>query len=108
MYASTGFTPAARTRTTTSPAPAFGSGTSSSFNTAAPPNSCTRIAFIVFSRSAEAVALRAARLKLTLSAWRDGFSRAANAIMGTSMQLVRIHKTVGVKVGHVQVGGGAP
>src|SRR3954462_13760491 len=28
--------------------------------------------------------------------------------MGTSMQLVRIHKTVGVKVGHVQVGGGAP
>src|SRR3954453_15084571 len=28
--------------------------------------------------------------------------------MGTSMQLVRLHKTVGVKVGHVQVGGGAP
>src|SRR3954463_15511040 len=28
--------------------------------------------------------------------------------MGTSMQLVRIHKTVGVKVGRVQVGGGAP
>src|SRR3954466_9619690 len=28
--------------------------------------------------------------------------------MGTSMQLVRIHKTVGVKVGHVQGGGGAP
>src|SRR3954451_25247555 len=28
--------------------------------------------------------------------------------MGTSMQLVRIHKTVGVKVGSVQVGGGAP
>src|SRR3954465_5758073 len=28
--------------------------------------------------------------------------------MGTSMQLVRIHKTVGVKVGHGQVGGGAP
>ena len=24
------------------------------------------------------------------------------------MQLVRLHKTVGVKVGHVQVGGGAP
>src|SRR5947209_13200688 len=28
--------------------------------------------------------------------------------MGTSMQLVRLHRTVGVKVGHVQVGGGAP
>src|ERR1041384_8471185 len=28
--------------------------------------------------------------------------------MGSSMQLVRLHKTVGVKVGHVQVGGGAP
>ena len=28
--------------------------------------------------------------------------------MGTSMQLVKLHKTVGVKVGHVQVGGGAP
>src|SRR3977135_2519333 len=28
--------------------------------------------------------------------------------MGTSMQLVRLHKTVGVKVGHVQVGGGRP
>ena len=28
--------------------------------------------------------------------------------MGASMQLVRLHKTVGVKVGHVQVGGGAP
>src|SRR3954470_6390642 len=28
--------------------------------------------------------------------------------MGTSMQLVRLHKTVGVKVGNVQVGGGAP
>jgi (E)-4-hydroxy-3-methylbut-2-enyl-diphosphate synthase len=37
------------------------------------------------------------------------FERAkADAIMGTSMQLVRLHKTVGVKVGHVQVGGGAP
>src|SRR6476469_8893015 len=32
----------------------------------------------------------------------------ADAIMGPSMQLVRLHKTVGVKVGHVQVGGGAP
>src|SRR5471030_2398658 len=28
--------------------------------------------------------------------------------MGCSMQLVKLHKTVGVKVGHVQVGGGAP
>src|SRR3954453_15368585 len=28
--------------------------------------------------------------------------------MGTSMQLVRLHKTVGVKVGRVLVGGGAP
>src|SRR5476649_2616272 len=28
--------------------------------------------------------------------------------MGTSMQLLKLHKTVGVKVGHVQVGGGAP
>src|SRR5580704_18257146 len=28
--------------------------------------------------------------------------------MGTSMQLVKLHKTVGVKVGDVQVGGGAP
>src|SRR4051795_1442568 len=28
--------------------------------------------------------------------------------MGNSMQLVKLHKTVGVKVGHVQVGGGAP
>src|SRR5476651_713347 len=28
--------------------------------------------------------------------------------MGRSMQLVKLHKTVGVKVGHVQVGGGAP
>src|SRR5712692_7817799 len=28
--------------------------------------------------------------------------------MGASMPLVKLHKTVGVKVGHVQVGGGAP
>src|SRR3954452_7643381 len=28
--------------------------------------------------------------------------------MGTSMQLIRLHKTVGVRVGAVQVGGGAP
>src|SRR5450432_4408289 len=28
--------------------------------------------------------------------------------MGASMQLVKLHKTLGVKVGHVQVGGGAP
>src|SRR6202051_2280688 len=28
--------------------------------------------------------------------------------MGSSMPLVKLHKTVGVKVGHVQVGGGAP
>src|SRR2546425_10002925 len=28
--------------------------------------------------------------------------------MGLSMQLVRLHKTVGVRVGHVLVGGGAP
>src|SRR4029077_405150 len=31
-----------------------------------------------------------------------------NAIIGNSMQLVKLHRTVGVKVGHVQVGGGAP
>src|SRR5438270_2679582 len=31
-----------------------------------------------------------------------------DAIMGTSMSVVRLHKTVGVRVGHVQVGGGAP
>src|ERR1044071_4668271 len=30
------------------------------------------------------------------------------AIMANSMAVVRLHKTVGVKVGHVQVGGGAP
>src|SRR4029079_8418464 len=79
MYASTGLTPAARTRTRISPAPGCGSATSSIFMTAGPPYSCTRIAFM-----------------------------GANAIMGTSMQQVRLHKTVGVKVGHVQVGGGAP
>src|SRR4249919_3323340 len=28
--------------------------------------------------------------------------------MGTSMQLVKLHRTLGVKVGYVQVGGGAP
>src|SRR5947209_1035705 len=28
--------------------------------------------------------------------------------MGSSMSVVKLHKTVGVKVGHVQVGGGAP
>src|SRR5437773_6880597 len=28
--------------------------------------------------------------------------------MGSSMQQVKLHRTVGVKVGHVQVGGGAP
>jgi (E)-4-hydroxy-3-methylbut-2-enyl-diphosphate synthase len=28
--------------------------------------------------------------------------------MGNSMPLVKLHKTVGVKVGHIQVGGGAP
>src|SRR2546430_14753101 len=28
--------------------------------------------------------------------------------MGLSMPLVKLHKPVGVKVGHVQVGGGAP
>src|SRR5215218_9669867 len=31
-----------------------------------------------------------------------------DAIMGSSMPLVKLHRTVGVKVGHVQVGGGAP
>src|SRR5204862_5391236 len=35
-------------------------------------------------------------------------SRSRDATMGSSMQPVRLHKTVGVKVGHVQVGGGAP
>src|SRR5947209_12763733 len=34
--------------------------------------------------------------------------RSRDATMGSSMQLVRLHKTVGVKVGHVLVGGGAP
>ena len=33
---------------------------------------------------------------------------ARDATMGSSMQLVKLHKTVGVKVGDVQVGGGAP
>ena len=47
MYASTGFTPAARTRTTTCPGPAFGSGTSSTFITFGSPNSFTRIAFML-------------------------------------------------------------
>src|SRR5258706_12314406 len=28
--------------------------------------------------------------------------------MGSSMSVVRLHRTVGVRVGHVQVGGGAP
>src|ERR1051326_2920969 len=49
MYASTGFTHAAWTCTTTSPLPGFGSGTSSTRITSGPPNSRTRIAFIVFS-----------------------------------------------------------
>jgi (E)-4-hydroxy-3-methylbut-2-enyl-diphosphate synthase len=35
-------------------------------------------------------------------------ARDADAIMRNSMPLVRLHKTVGVNVGHVQVGGGAP
>src|SRR4051812_19431374 len=102
MYASTGFTPAARTRTTTSPEPGFGSGTSSSFRTAGPPSSCTRIAFIVSSFYA-----RLERLAL-LRTDREPVRRAANVIIGCSMQLVKLHRTVGVKVGHVQVGGGAP
>src|SRR5207344_1372743 len=34
--------------------------------------------------------------------------RSRDATMGSSMQLVRLHKTVAVKVAHVQVGGGAP
>src|SRR6185312_14152270 len=34
--------------------------------------------------------------------------KAPNAIMGNSMSSIRLHKTVGVKVGPVQVGGGAP
>src|SRR5262249_9749334 len=32
----------------------------------------------------------------------------ADAIMGPSMPTLKLHRTVGVKVGHVQVGGGAP
>src|SRR3984893_17563798 len=32
----------------------------------------------------------------------------AKCYHGSSMQPVKLHKTVGVKVGHVQVGGGAP
>src|SRR2546423_3201447 len=47
MYASTGLTPAARTRTTTCPGPTCGSATSKSRITSGPPNSSTRIAFIV-------------------------------------------------------------
>src|SRR5687767_10150576 len=31
-----------------------------------------------------------------------------NVNMGFSMPVVKLHKTVGVKVGHLQVGGGAP
>src|SRR5262249_44824269 len=37
-----------------------------------------------------------------------GFNRAANAIIGSSMHQLKLHRTVGVKVGNVQVGGGAP
>src|SRR5262249_50505333 len=48
------------------------------------------------ARKARAVCPRS-----TLTANRDG-------IIGDSMQLVKLHRTVGVKVGHVQVGGGAP
>src|ERR1043165_4828547 len=46
MCVSTGFTPAALMRTTISPAPGFGSGTSSSFNSSGPPKRCTRMAFM--------------------------------------------------------------
>jgi (E)-4-hydroxy-3-methylbut-2-enyl-diphosphate synthase len=38
---------------------------------------------------------------------REGFSRA-NAIMRNSMAVLKLHRTVGVIVGRVQVGGGAP
>src|SRR5262249_55430715 len=50
---------------------------------------------------------RALRLPSFSPSEREGFSRA-NAIMGNSMSLVKLHRTVGVKVGRVQVGGGAP
>src|SRR5438105_10785129 len=46
----------------------------------------------------------APRCSARLSAERS----ADDANMRTSMPQVRVHKTVGVKVGHVQVGGGAP
>ena len=46
MYVSTGFTPAARTRTTTWPGPATGSATSPIRITSGPPNSLTMMAFM--------------------------------------------------------------
>src|SRR5215813_12671792 len=46
MYASTGLTPAARTRMRTCPGPGVGSGTSSIFMTSGGPNERTRIAFM--------------------------------------------------------------
>src|SRR5256885_4310872 len=125
MYASTGFTPAARTRTTTSPGPALGSGASSGFMTAGPPNSCTRIAFIVLFPCSSDGALqkadvgrpfqgRQARLKASPYTFCNApilgqaCRRRPYVIIGASMQSVKLHRTVGVKVGHVQVGGGAP
>src|SRR5438128_3010419 len=77
-------------RTTISEGPGFGSGTSSRRRTSGPPNSRTiieRMAGCYHERS---------------RANPRGTSRNCN------MSLLKLHKTVGVKVGRVQVGGGAP
>src|SRR5262245_62437933 len=84
MYASTGFTPAARIRTTTSPAPGFGSGRSSNRMTSGPPSSRTTMECMHVSLSLD------------------------DAKIENLMSVVKLHRTVGVPVGHVQVGGGAP
>src|SRR5262252_3415113 len=42
----------------------------------------------------------------SLAQWPS--ERRRNVIIGLSMPTLKLHRTVGVKVGHVQVGGGAP
>src|SRR5262245_11089744 len=99
MYASTGFTPAARIRTSTSPAPGFGSGTSSSLITSGPP--CCRTMIACMDKvSRDGGPERPAR--------RQSVGRIADAMIENPMPELKLYRTVGVKVGHVLVGGGAP
>src|SRR6478752_4935745 len=76
--------PAARIRTSTCPAPGVGAGTSSTRITSGPPNCWTTTA------------------RMESECYHQSIAPTSR------METLKIHRTVGVRVGRVQVGGGAP